>query len=245
MPDLPELPEWDWDLDDPGSRFTRAPAIAIGMKEGDWPPAEWDHAAIDAIRDKIGDWILEEQPELGRPEPVPGSRGRGAAGLAAVIEWVALNAAGGVIPVAAGMAFRQVVRRANEAVRGRRPGVEISRGGAAYVAVAEVAERFREEEGLEVEAVEEPSSIAGREVSELSYVGIEPWVVLLRNQKAKRRYVVVVAPDGENLGALQTPMGDFEEMFLPGPERTEWARTPRSRRYWWRSGGTRRAGERD
>ena len=72
-----------------------------------------------------------------------------------------------------------------------------------------------------MEAVEEPSGIAGRLVSELSYVGVEPWIVLLRNRKQLRRYVVVVESDGNVLGAVETPMGEWEHIFLPAPGETE------------------------
>jgi hypothetical protein len=235
VPILPNLPDWDWDLDDPGSRFTRLPAIAIGVGEEDWPPDEYGKGADAAIRQHFGDWIFEESENLGRPEPVPGSVGRGAAGVAAVVEWVAVHAAGGVVSVAAGMAFKRVVSRAREALRGgEHPRAYVSRGGAAYLGAAEVAERFGATDPLEIEAVEEPSSIAGEHVTELSYVGLEPWVVFLRSRESRRRYIVVVEGGGEILGALDTPVGEWEEMFLPAAPETAWAQPARPRRYWWR-----------
>jgi len=79
---------------------------------------------------------------------------------------------------------------------------------------AHVAEEFRETGSLLVEAVEEPSSIAGWEVTKLSYVGLEPWIVLLRNEDERVRYVVVVMPDGTISGALRVPFLPFESMFL-------------------------------
>jgi hypothetical protein len=107
----------------------------------------------------------------------------------------------------------------------------VSRGGAAYLAVAEVAERFGEKGPLEVEAVEEPSSIAGSEISELSYVGLEPWVVLLLNRKDHKRYFVVIqSRGGDVLGSIETEMDEYEEMFLPPPEESEWVRPTRRKR---------------
>jgi hypothetical protein len=113
-------------------------------------------------------------------------------------------------------------------------------GAAAALAVAEVAERFEERDRLEIEAVEEPASIAGQSVSELSYVGVEPWVVLLRNRERKVRYLVVVAPHWEILGALKTPMGEFEHVYLPSLREADpaMAATRRRSRFrcFWRRG---------
>ena len=108
----------------------------------------------------------------------------------------------------------------------------VSRGGAAALAAGDVADRFEERDPVEIEAVEEPSSISGRNVSELSYVGLEPWIVLLRNRERRFRYLVVVAADGEILGSVKTPMDEFEGMFLPHPEDSEWAQPPARRRRW-------------
>ena len=89
---------------------------------------------------------------------------------------------------------------------------------AAAVAANHVASTFDETEPLTVEAVEEPSSIAGVKVFDLSYVGAEPWVVLLRNDETERRYYVVVAPGGEIMGAIETNLLEFEKMFIRRPE---------------------------
>jgi hypothetical protein len=95
--------------------------------------------------------------------------------------------------------------------------VYVSRGLAASLAADDVAEAFGEPGPLVVEAVEEPSSIAGWEVTELSYVGIEPWIVLLLNVERQARYIVVVNPDGQIAGRLATPLLEWEPMFLhPG-----------------------------
>lgn len=96
--------------------------------------------------------------------------------------------------------------------------IEISRGAAALLAAARVGEEFGEQGTLAIEAVEEPSSIAGNEVTELSYVGVEPWIVLLRNDERRTRYIVVVMPDGRLTGTLRVPFVAFEELFLRPPE---------------------------
>jgi hypothetical protein len=85
---------------------------------------------------------------------------------------------------------------------------------AAAVAADDVAESFGDDGPLEVEAVEEPSRVAGVAASETSYVGTEPWVVLVRNVEPERRYYVVVAPDGEIVGHIETSLLEWEMMFL-------------------------------
>jgi hypothetical protein len=208
-------------------RFSRLPAIAIGIPEEDWGLEDYDERLAATLQAQFGDWILEEDADLGQPEAVAGSTGRGAAGLAAVVEWVAVHAAGGVVSAAAAMAFKRVVSKARDALKGReRPRLHVSRGGAAYLAAADVADRFDARGPFIVEAVEEPSSIAGHDVSELSYVGIEPWVVLLRSNEDKQRYISVVEGGGEILGALAIPLGEWEEMFLPPAEDSAWAQPP-------------------
>jgi hypothetical protein len=130
------------------------------------------------------------------------------------------------------MAWKRFVQKAKGSLKGDdRHRFHVSRGGAAYLAVAEVAERFGEKGLLEVEAVEEPSSIAGSEISELSYVGLEPWVVLLLNRKDHKRYFVVIqSRGGDVLGSIETEMDEYEEMFLPPPEESEWVRPTRRKR---------------
>jgi hypothetical protein len=130
------------------------------------------------------------------------------------------------------MAWKRFLQRAKGSLKGDdRHRLHVSRGGAAYLAVAEVSERFGEKGALEIEAVEEPSSIAGRDVSELSYVGLELWVVLLLHRAERKRYIVVIqSRGGDVLGAMETPMDEFEEMFLPAPEDTEWVNPTRRER---------------
>lgn len=105
-------------------------------------------------------------------------------------------------------------RRASESAHF---GFYISRGAAAAIAADLVRREFGDNGQIEIEAVEEPSGIAGSEPIEISYVGLEPWVVLMRSVEGKRRYYVIVAPDGEILGWIETPLLEWEVMFLqPG-----------------------------
>jgi len=218
---VPRRPEWlpsGVDLESPVGRFNVRPAVAVGTGEGgdDHPRAE------EVVREKVGDWLLEDQPELGRAEARDGSMGRGAEGWVVVVQWLGEAISDGVVDVVVAAAFLRVLQRLKE-WRGQRgannlhASIEVSRGGAALVAATHVGEEFVESGTLVVEAVEEPSSIAGHEPTELSYVGVEPWVVLLRNDQDGVRYVVVVAPDGTISGALRIPFLPFEDIFMrPG-----------------------------
>lgn len=219
---MPTVPDgFDWDLDMPGSRFTERPAFALSVPEAEWTEHNAKVEGSSALSRDIGDWVLEEQEELGQGEVVGSTIGRGASGVAAALEFVGQYALGGVISVSAGLAWKRFLEKVRRSRQDHeRPRILVSRGAAAYLAAAEVAERFGGEGELVVEAVEEPSSIAGHDVSELSYTGIEPWIVLLRRDKALRRYVVVVAPDGEIDGAIETPMREWEPGYLqPPPKR--------------------------
>jgi hypothetical protein len=235
---MPREPEWtaemDADLDGPGSRFTPIPAIAIAVPEEEWgfEDSEIQDGAKEALARHFGDWIYDEQEELGKGQPESGSVGRGAAGLAAILTFIGLHAAGGVISVTAALAWKRFVEKAKGSLKGDdRHRLQVSRGAAAYLAVAEVAERFGEKGPLEIEAVEEPSSIAGRESTALSYGGLEPWVVLLHNRTDGKRYMVVIqSRGGDVLGAMETEMDEFEEMFLPPPEESEWMLPTRRKR---------------
>jgi hypothetical protein len=201
----------DEDLDSPGTRFASLAALAVPIPEDEWITFEGKPEA--ALRRHVGDWLFDEHEELGRVEPVNGAGGTGADAWIPVVVFVALNAAGGVIAAAAGMAFKGVWQRVTDALRergGQKP--LVSRGGAAALAVAEVADRFGELDRLQVEAVEEPSSIAGREAWTMAYAGEEPWIVLLRNDERRTRYVIVVAPDGEILGSSVTRLVELDAL---------------------------------
>ncbi len=68
-----------------------------------------------------------------------------------------------------------------------------------------------------LEAVEEPSSIAGRESPEMNYVGIEPWIVFLVDVRAQVRYVVAVSSDGQIMGSVRMPFQKLEAYYYPLP----------------------------
>lgn len=198
-----------------GGRFTTDPAVAIATGEyGDGD----DALAGQVIRESVGEWLLEDQPGLGRAETISGSAGRGASAWVPVAHWLADAIANNVVDIAIGAGLAKTLGRLREWRReresaGKHGGIQVSRGAAALVAAADVAEAFGEEGPLEVEAVDEPSGIAGSSVSELSYVGVEPWIVLLRNVEREVRYLVVVNPDGVIAGRLRLPFLDFESMF--------------------------------
>ena len=177
--------------------------------------------AEQVLRDAVGDWVLEEQPgDLGRAEARDGSAGRGAEAWIPVVQWAADVVANNVVDITIGYALARILGRLRERKQERKAEggfltVEVSRGVAAGLAAADVAEHFDEPGPLEVEAVEEPSAIAGHEVTELSYTGLEPWIVLLRNMEAEVRYLVVVLPDGRIVGRLRVPFLEHEAGFLP------------------------------
>jgi len=213
MPRYPDVIGIDGDHY-PGSRFDVRPALAISTGEhGDGADAE------DVIRNDVGDWVLQPDTPLGQPEAVNGSAGRGASAWVPVVQWVGEAIANNVVDIAVGVALGKVLDRLREwrksrEAEGKYAGVEVSRGAAALLAGADLAREFGEHGPLEVEAVEEPSSIAGYDVAELSYVGLEPWIVLLRNMHEEVRYVVIVLPDGDVAGRLRIPFLEFEGGYL-------------------------------
>jgi hypothetical protein len=158
---------------------------------------------------------------LGRPRVLQGEIGRGASGILPVVEWLIEP---GVFSAAAGAVAFKVWRRirygddagseqASQAPTEPKQSVLVSRGMAVLLATVAAKEAFKEDAPLGFEAAEEPSAIAGRATHELNYVGLEPWIVLLRNQEKLTRYVVVVEAHGEILGVLQTPMSELEILY--------------------------------
>jgi hypothetical protein len=84
---------------------------------------------------------------------------------------------------------------------------------ALLLAVQYVVETGDEQGGLEVEAIEEPSTLGGRSAIELSYVGVEPWLVSLVNPDRTWRYIVAVNPDGTVAGFLRLEMSEGERLY--------------------------------
>ena len=188
--------------------------------------SEIQDSATEALARHFGDWIYDEQEELGKGQPESGSNGRGAGGLAAILTFIGLHARAESFRSLRAMAWKRFVQKARKPERGRPHRLHVSRGGAAYLAVAEIAERFGEKGPLEVEAVEEPSSIAGRS-SELSYVGLNLGGSAAQRKDRKRYCRRDESRGGDVLGSWRLEMDEYEEMFLPPPKESEWVRPTR------------------
>jgi hypothetical protein len=206
------------DPEEPGSRFTLRPALAIsGLHDGDGADAPSND---EAVREVLGPEALAEPLEgLGRGTTLTGSVGRGGEGWAVVVEWVAKPAVGAVVGGLAWASAKAASRAFGSLMRRTRPegaSVLVSRGAAALIAIDYLLS-VEDPEELFIQAVDEPSSLAGFESPESNYVGIEPWVVLLIDPILETRYVVVVRPNGEVRGHMRTPMEDVERDYLPRP----------------------------
>lgn len=207
----------DWDTEATGSRFTLRPACAVivgEVSEIHLAKAGREQTAKELIRAKVGDWILEETPALGRPRVESGASGRGADAWVPILEWVVKAAAAGVVGALsweatkiAALAMKDLVTRVQ--TKGVR--LEISRGMAAFIAISEAANSLTPM--ADIEFIEEPSSIARIPSQELNYVGLEPWVVSLVDKENKQRHLVIVGPGGEIRGSLTTPLEDYELMY--------------------------------
>jgi hypothetical protein len=213
----------DWDPEAPGSRFTMRPAIALGPESsGDWRNRfeQGEQVAASAIAATTGDWVLEEQEGIGAPKACDADHGRGAGDWIPVLEWLGLNFVG---PALAWDLVKIGVKRLAETVRRvRREAPErpiyVSRGMAVALAIEQVLEAYDVAEPLECEAAEDTLTLAGQSAPELGYAGIEPWLVILIDHPRRRRYLVIVGPDGLVRGHLETAMGPFEGMYSPlGP----------------------------
>ena len=51
--------------------------------------------------------------------------------------------------------------------------------------------------------------------TELSYAGVEPWLVSLLAKDASYRHVVVVEADGIPFGPITMEPGEIERLYLP------------------------------
>jgi hypothetical protein len=190
-------------------------SIQIG---GDWREKSEREPGVAsfAIAAELGSEWLVLDPELGEARAVDGVHGRGAAGWIPVIEWLGLNAAGGVISLAAGQAARRGIERIRDKIgkaRSEDYRVLVSRGLAALLAMEYVFETRDESEVLSVEFVQEPSVLAGRPPSEVSYTGLEPWIVSLVNGSRKIRYILVVSPQGDIQGCIVAQAGKIDPLY--------------------------------
>lgn len=207
-----------FDQEAPGSRFTMRPAFAVQVGSEWRERSEHERGvARRAISAEFGDAWLSNDPDLGEIRILDGVRGRGAAGWIPVLEWVGMHSAGGVVSYGAGQAAKRIWAKLCEAKsRGHR--VMISRGLAALLAIRHVMQESSELEVLTAEFVREPSSVAGRPVSETSYTGFEVWIVSLVNESQTTRYLLAISPEGDVEGCIPVPMGEFEAMFSPPPQ---------------------------
>jgi hypothetical protein len=197
-----------FNLEAPGSRFTTHAAIAILSRcgRGDrYDPAIGDTGdPSEVVRDAFGATPLSDDA-LGQATVASGAVGRGASAWTPIVEWVftvgipaILTSAAWDATKAAGSAAARMVARLRE----REVEFLVSRGYAGLLAIEHLLAEAAEDGVLGVEAIQEPSSLSGECLTEVNYVGADPWIVLLLNEDRTQRYIVAVAPDGSVLGAL-------------------------------------------
>ena len=66
-----------------------------------------------------------------------------------------------------------------------------------------------------IEAVEEPTSIAGVTSPELNFVGIEPWLVFLVDLEGGVRWIIAVSSAGQVVGQMRIPLQELEASHYP------------------------------
>lgn len=219
MADVSRFPP-TWNPESPGSRFTTRVSLAIltrsagasRFSQGDdsGPTQEVITDALDGPPSSI--------EGLGDSRTVDGAYGRGAAGWVPVVEWAAQAMVAGVVGNAAWAAITASAMRVRALVdelSSRQVEFLVSRGTAALIAIDHVLRTDGESQVLDVEAVEEPSALAGAEPSELNFVGIEPWLVSLINADRSTRYVIAVDPSGRIQGTLALAMSESEGLYSP------------------------------
>jgi len=202
-----------------GSRFSKRPAVAFVPDQ----QLEYDvHVGIaggleaarhEAVRRAIGEWALAEQPDLGAPQTVDGSYGKGAEAWAVVLEWTAQGVVGGVAWVSTVALARQLRAFLDRFRSESRTQAYVSAGAAQLLAVGAVVAQFDDESGpLQLEAVEDAETIGGQEPFAVSY-DEEPWIVLLVSGASYSRYVVVVEANGRVAGTTKVPLGPRARAF--------------------------------
>jgi hypothetical protein len=91
----------------------------------------------------------------------------------------------------------------------------VDRAYAGLLAIHHLIDTGAEDGIVGIEAIEEPSSLGGgRKLTEINYVGADPWIVVLLNEDRTRRHVVAVASDGSILGAIGWPTDRTERAYL-------------------------------
>jgi hypothetical protein len=216
-----------WDPEAPGSRFTGRVAIAVLSRRRQasrFGAGEDSGVAAEVIAEAVGADALEHDEALGKAVAVDGADGRGASMWAPVLEWT-LDALGqGVVGAAGWLVLVNGAARLQSILRSLRDDdvrVNVSRGAAALLAIHHVRTAMGEADELVVEAADEPSGVRGDSPAELNYVGIEPWIVVLVDRSATKRYIVVVSPDGDILGAMRLQVGEAERYSWPFPPRDQ------------------------
>lgn len=204
-----------FDLEAAGSRFTMRPAFAVRVGR-EWMEKSEGESGVArcAITAEFGESWVADDPDFGEVTVLDGVQGRGAAAWIPVIEWLGFQAAGGVVGLGAGQAAKRTWAKIKEA-RSAGHRVMVSRGLAAAFAIEHVLEETNETGVISAEFVHEPSSLAGRPLSETSYTGFEAWIVSLVNESRTMRYLLVVSPEGDIEGCVGVPMGEFEATFSP------------------------------
>lgn len=207
-------------LEPHGSRFTKHAAIAIlsrAARRDRYDPALGDIGnAKEVVEDAFGSTELSDEA-LGEATVTDGAVGRGASAWTPIIEWaftggvgIVTNAAWDAMKAAGAAAARKVAR-----LRERDVVFVVSCGYAGLLAVEHLLAEGVEDGIVDIEAIQEPSLLSGGSVTELNYVGADPWIVLLLNETRTRRYVVAVAPDGSILGSFGWPVNAIERTYLP------------------------------
>ena len=215
------MAEYSPDLESPGSRYATRPGMAILSRSGGRDRYDAEHGdtgdAFDVVQDAFGS-AAPGRDALGEPNIVQGAVGRGASAWTPVIEWMVNVGIPAMWPAAAWEAIRFAARRARDLVadlRDREARFLVNRAYAALLATEHLLDEGAEDGIIDVLAVEEPSSLGGRSLTEINYVGADPWIVLLLNEGRTSRYIVAVSAEGSILGAIRLPVTDAERPYLP------------------------------
>lgn len=218
MPILPEAGK-DWNLESEKSRFTSQPAVVLLV--GEVPERELGVASAESVvKERLeGGEVLLPDEDLGAPEVVDGSIGRGAEGWAPVLQWAAEIGATGIVGAIAYDALKLAARgtkRVFHRLKKTKTRFYVSRGFAALLAVDAVVAKHPGAV-LAIEAAEEPSAIAGYPTHELNYVGVEPWIVFLVDFEARKRFIVVIRPTGDVVEVCEFDLEEHEDLYSHVP----------------------------
>lgn len=202
-----EYPTWESaDRDLPSCRLTRRFVVST-VAVGDRDVVGREKARVCEV---FGDEVVQDTEHIGAPAIHRGSVGRGGEVSTVLLEWVVEPAGKGVVSLVAAEAFKRLMRRLREV--GARPGPLISAGMAGALAVAEIGDVGHH---LVLEGVFEPAEFRESAPTELNYVGIEPWIVVLAVPGARCRNLVVVGPEGEIVNVTRIPMSETEVHYFP------------------------------